>query len=91
MSGKTAEQRLNAAVLALVYLGRRRKGKKFVPHREIARNQNMSTSDVVSLMENLAAAGFVRKYEGRQGCVSISKPLSQISLKELYEVFNVPL
>ena len=85
---KSAEQRLNAAVLALVYLGQR-KEQCFVAHREIARNQNMPTSDVVSLMENLAAAGLVRTSVERQGGVSISKPLGQISLKELYEVCNV--
>jgi len=87
MSVKTPEQRLHAAVLALVYLGRRG-GRRFVAHREIARDQNVPTRDVLSIMRNLSAAGFVTERAGREGGVSIAKPLSKISLKELYEVCN---
>jgi DNA-binding IscR family transcriptional regulator len=84
MTINSAEQRLNAAVLALVYLGRCRE-RSYVTHSEIAREQNMLTRDVMNLMRSLAAAGFVTARPGRQGGVRISKPLSRISIKELYE------
>lgn len=87
MSVDSAEQKLNAAVLALVYLGSHR-DRSYIAHREIAQRQNLPTQDIVGLMRRLTEAGFVRTRIGRQGGVSISKPLSQISIKDLYEACN---
>jgi len=84
MAVDSAERRLNTAVLALVYLGNC-KGGGYVAHREIAQKHNLPTRDVVRLMRSLAEAGFVTTRFGKQGGVSITKPLSQISIRELYE------
>lgn len=84
MSIASAEQRLHTAVLVLVYLGDC-KERSYVAHREIARQQNLPTRDVADIMHSLSEAGFVTTHLGRQGGVSISKPLSQISISELYE------
>lgn len=58
--------------------------------REIADRQGLSAKYLEQLLSALQRAGFVTAVRGSQGGYRLSRPPDQISLREIYDVFEGP-
>ena len=63
-------------------------GEGVVSAREIATRQQVSPKYLEQLLASLRAAGLVRSVRGAQGGHALTRPPDQISLLEVYNVFE---
>lgn len=83
--GKTAQTAIAAAsLLAERYDG----GETALSSLEIARRRNLSAPLVAKLLSTLSTAGLVDGFRGPGGGYWLARPPSEISLKDIVEVFE---
>jgi Rrf2 family cysteine metabolism transcriptional repressor len=63
-------------------------GSSVVSTREIAEHQEVSPKYLESLLAALRSAGLVRSIRGMEGGYALTRPPSQINLREIYQVFE---
>jgi Rrf2 family protein len=63
-------------------------GSRMVSAREIAEHQELSTKYLENLLATLRSAGLVRSARGTEGGYTLTRPPAQISLREIYRVFE---
>lgn len=66
-------------------------GKKPVQIRLIAEHQEISNKYLEQLIAMLKSAGLVRSVRGPRGGYSLTRPPSQITLKEVFQVLEGPI
>lgn len=66
-------------------------GKKPVQIRAIAEHQEISGKYLEQLIAMLKSAGLVRSVRGPRGGYALSRPPSQITLKEVFQVLEGPI
>jgi Rrf2 family protein len=63
-------------------------GSRMVSAREIAEHQELSPKYLESLLAVLRSAGLVSAVRGTEGGYTLTRPPAQISLREIYQVFE---
>lgn len=70
-------------VYVLCYLSRQ-PPEAIVPAREVAGKMDVPPEQASKILQALAAAGLVRGHRGRQGGYTLHKPLSEITLADVF-------
>ncbi len=77
------------AIHAVIYLGAHN-GRK-VSTKEIAEEFNASEAHLAKVMQRLVKSGLVRSIRGPKGGFSLEKTGDEVSLLQLYELFEGPI
>lgn len=77
------------AVIAMLYLATQL-GDKFIPAKNIAKKQHIPPKFIPQIIQDLSKANLVQTSRGNQGGVRISRPISQINIKDIIEAIDGP-
>ncbi len=76
------------AIHAMMYTARH--GDRLVSTREIAEFHSISENHLAKVMQRLVHAGFIKSTRGPKGGFSLAKEPDEVTLTELYELFEGP-
>lgn len=83
-------KRSDYALRAMLYLAKQGE-EKFILSKEIAAEQDIPPKFLPQILVELSRAGLVYTVRGAQGGVRLSRPASEISIKEILEAIEGPL
>lgn len=80
--------RMRYATRAMLELALHEQDTQPLSLRDIAHNENISIKYLEVLVSTLRSAGFIHSIRGAAGGYKLAKPLSEITLRQLYELFE---
>ncbi len=81
--------RVRYGVRAMVELSKQTDGKP-IPLRKLAENQHISTKYLEQMAASLKISGLIESVRGAEGGYRLARPADQITVKDVYQVLDVP-